>query len=487
MLIKKQFPFTMPVTVPALLLISVFLLLSSCANRGLVRAEKLREPLGQGNYELALQKVKSSYKLYKDKDAFLWHFDQGVLYHYLGEFDSSLVHLKTCESILDDLYAVSVTNEALSFMTNDLNRPYRSRPYEISAMYSLLVLNYLAKGQSESAAVEARKAQLVFAEWFRQDESKYNEDGFFQYLAAITYLMEQEKDNARISSYKAARAYLENTGSIPKEVAHLAWYLHNQDNRSADIETLGLQKPDDFSLQTIKQLASSHEEIIVIGYAGRIPLIGEKRLSGMYISGAMLNLNVQNADGSTGNVNFVAPFIPAEALTKYKLGQGVSTFITFTLPEYLPQPYRVTGMQTIFENQVYSSSTIKDFGDNLKQNLKDTEAETLKRTILRVAIKTAVAEIAKGAVASQTDDPIIQLLLNLATDAGSAALENADTRLSFFLPRNIQIMRIPAEPGTHSLAVQIRDTSGATAEQKLINDIEVVRGKKTFVFVPALY
>ena len=138
------------------------LLFCSCANKSLTRYETLAPVLKKEGFEGTIAKIEEEKDdIYGEKSAFLYHFDEGMLYHYAGKNKESIKHFEQAEQIYEDLYAKSVTNEAAALATNDNMRPYRARPFELLMMYQYQILNYLAIGDLDGALVEVRRAQIA--------------------------------------------------------------------------------------------------------------------------------------------------------------------------------------------------------------------------------------------------------------------------------------------------------------------------------------
>ena len=90
-----------------LLLLAVSaLLLCSCANKSLTRYETLAPVLKKEGFEGTIAKIeKKKDDIYGEKSAFLYHFDEGMLYHYAGKNKESIQQFEQAEKIYDiDIY-----------------------------------------------------------------------------------------------------------------------------------------------------------------------------------------------------------------------------------------------------------------------------------------------------------------------------------------------------------------------------------------------
>ncbi len=464
-------------------------LLLSCAARSLLRVRELGDAIENGAFVTAVEEVREHEKLYGRLNRFLYRFDQGLLFHYAEMFDSSLRQLEAAEQTLDDLYARSVTNEAAAILTNDNIRPYRGRRYEQVLLHQFLGLNYLARREYDEALVESRKVQLVFDRFKDQDgarRGKYNDDGLSHFISALAYENQGEHDNAAISLYHSVKAYRNGPIEAPLPVETMAYRRLAAAGRDADIEELNLSPtslpgpdPD-----------SGESEIVLIGYAGKGPVLEETVFWGTYIVGGAIAGFYMDPNGDTISVLLPAPPLPPSELRREHNNEKTKAGTTFHLKFALPTVVHRESMTRSFAARVDSSSTVlrtavlTDVGRLLEQDMKDNETRTLARTALRVVIRTIAAQRAKDEMT--TKDPMVNLLLNFGTDLLADQLEKADTRLCFFLPNTVQIRRIPVPAGNHRLRVQALDRYGSEIESKVWENVRTEAGERTFVFYPCM-
>ena len=78
-----------------ILFLASALLLCSCANKAMTRYETLAPVLKKEGFEGTIQKIeKEKDDLYGEKSAFLYHFDEGMLFHYAGKNKESIKHFE---------------------------------------------------------------------------------------------------------------------------------------------------------------------------------------------------------------------------------------------------------------------------------------------------------------------------------------------------------------------------------------------------------
>lgn len=452
-------------------------LLCSCANKSMTRYETLAPVLKKEGFEGTIQKIeKKKDDIYGKNSEFLYHFDKGMLYHYTGNNKESIKSFEKAEQVYEDLYTKSVTNEAAAIVTNDNIRPYRARPFEVLLMYQYQILNYLAIGDLDGALVEVRRAQIASEALYQKDKEKVNDNGWLRYLSAIVYEMAGEEDDAAIAYLKAAKAFEEGNISMPKE----AWEFINESltkmDRADDLKNF--KSPPLSQTPKATDAREKGQEIIVIGYAGHSPILGEMYLSGTYVSGTAMNLTYK--DGKTGKVGSFTVFVPPVA------GAGSNTFhVGFALPEKMELPQRTSLFSVNLDGKMrISPEKVANIDAELEQNMEDENATTMVRTATRVILRTIAAQKAKSS--TNTGNGILDLVKNIAVDVGQSQLEQADLRVGLFMPNSIYVTRIPVTEGTHQLNVSALGAHGQIVGDYRLDNIKVKKGQKKIVVIPAI-
>ncbi|MBO7513658.1 hypothetical protein [Fibrobacter sp. UWB10] len=453
------------------------LLLCSCANKSLTRYETLAPVLKEEGFEGTIKKIeKEKDDIYGEKSAFLYHFDEGMLYHYAGKNKESIKHFEQAEQIYEDLYTKSVTNEAAALATNDNMRPYRARPFELLLMYQYQILNYLAVGDLDGALVEVRRAQIASEALYQKDKDKVNDNGWLRYLSALVYEMSGEEDDAAIAYLKAAKAFEEGNVKMPKEV----WEYINESLRKMDRadDLKALKTPMLAQTPKATQSREKGQEIIVVGYAGHSPILGEMYLSGTFVSAGAINLTYK--DGETGKIESFTLVAPPVA------GAGSNTFhIGFALPQKKKLPQHTNMFTVSLDGSKHTQiEKVANIDAELDKNMKDENASTMIRTATRVVIRTIAAQQAKKA--TNTGNGIFDLVKNIAVDVGQTQLEQADLRVGLFMPNSINVTRIPVDAGTHELVISALDSQGRVVGEYKLGKVKVAKGQKKIVLVPSI-
>jgi uncharacterized protein len=471
-----------------LLLVSCAALLASCATGAALRLEKLGGATLNDNYLSAIATIeKNGKKLYGKNNAFLYNMDIGVLFHYAGLYDSSNLYLLKANEIHDDLFAHSITNEAASFLINDNIRPYRSKPYELVLLHQFIALNFLALDNVDEALVESRQADLLMQELQRKDKGgeKYSTDGMFHYISSIAYDETGKTDDAMISLYKSIEAFKKGPVSLPATIRDYGARMLKKNDREEDVKRLEL--PDSVTDSKAAGPENGASEIVVIGYAGRGPVLHEDSWSGTFIVGGGLIMSHTGPDGKAETMTMNAPLLPAKEYEKATKGEKNSVGSTFHIKFSLPAEKQISSMTSYFTVSgpaiptPVQTDVINDLDLQVGKSLADSRASTLGRTAVRVVLRTIAAQKAKEKM--ETNSPIANLLIGLGTDILADQLERADTRCCFLLPKTIQIARIPVAPGTYTIQTTAHNASGGVIGTKTIENIAVKKGQKEFVFV----
>lgn len=117
--------------------------------------DRLRKLLRTGRADSALAEVVAERAA--PSDELLRKQYEGLLAHYAGEHDLSNAALQRAAELAEERYTRSVTKGALSLLVNDRVLTYRPPRTERLLLHYYGLLNYLALGDPEGAAVEARR------------------------------------------------------------------------------------------------------------------------------------------------------------------------------------------------------------------------------------------------------------------------------------------------------------------------------------------
>jgi uncharacterized protein len=469
-------------------IIWVSLTLVGCANKSLVRFEKLSKASAAQDFKRAVAEVRKDKRLYGSQSQLLYHLDLGILFHYAGLYDSSIAEFENANRIHDALFTKSVSNEALSLVTNDNVRPYRGKHHEIVLMHLFQTFNYLAKNQVDEALVEARQTQLFFQELQRTqggNDKAYVDDGLFRAIAALCYEAAGQTDDALISLFQSIKAYQSQRIPPPPSLLQYASRAFADNDRKQDLDLLKLENP---------KPASPHEpqfgesaEVILVGQSGKAPMLDQTVFWGTWVRDGVLVVHWRGPNGVVTET-LPAPGIPDQEYQKASKGRrtrsGTTFHIKFSMPSYQAVPYKSGPFELVANGSVSrKSETYADLDDLLKRYLDESHTTLLTRTVIRVVLRTIASEKTKSSL--RTDNPLLNLFVNVGTDVLADQLEQADSRTWFLLPNRIEIARIALPPGKHRIEAHVLDRNGNRIRTQPFGEIELKPRQKKFLFVPS--
>ncbi|MCA9405281.1 MAG: hypothetical protein KC684_02000 [Candidatus Omnitrophica bacterium] len=229
-------------------------------------------------YDYALHQMRHNKESYGPQNELLYQLDYGMVLHLAGEYQNSVVELEKAKKIYDQLYTVSVTNQASTWLINDNKAPYRGEDFERVTINIIQALNFAVLGDFEKALVEARdvdwRLKLINQQYKEDQQNVYRQDAFARLLMGIMYEAEgslSDLNDAYISYAKAVEAYSDGYYDVPIP-------LVLKENILAAAEVMGREEFDlyheefgDVPFISLKERAKK-AEVYVIHHQGLSPV-----------------------------------------------------------------------------------------------------------------------------------------------------------------------------------------------------------------------
>jgi len=243
-------------------------LISGCATYGPGVQQALTQ-VQQGDLAGSEASLKQALKP-QGNDALLYHLELGVVKHLQGDYVASNQLLNKAEQIAEGLETTSVTDTLAVMMSNPRQGPYGGADFEKMFINYYKAMNYFGIAQNatqrnarldalDGARVESRrliirlhdlnsrkgtyaeqkdKDQQTFTKLLKifeklqgnlvdMDQLQYRDDAMAHYLTGISFEMNGEYDDARISYQKAAKSYEEGFVKqfrLDKSMTSQAWF-----------------------------------------------------------------------------------------------------------------------------------------------------------------------------------------------------------------------------------------------------------------------
>ncbi len=418
----------------------LFIALVSCASYT-EQTESVRRSYYMGDNELALSKLEKSDLKTDHKSKLLYHLEKSSILDRLGRFDQQRQELFTADKVAADLFSVSITNTAQTFILSERSADYAGEDFEKVAIHIMLALSFIEEKNFNAALIEARKINNVLKEITKDYESNnnsYNEDAFARLLSGIIYEALGQSDDAIIDYRKAYQLYnSKGFRNFCDEGGAPSFLVKSMLNLATE------RKRKDLFDQVVKENPSAHEEWLKTHFKSKS-------------HGELIVIHQQGSIAIKRAKEFILPF-----------GRQI---VRFSFP-YYPEPASFNSYVGFTGVKLNNGFAIE--GSNVS-NLDRIAYQTLEDRRGRLIAKSAARLIAKGQLneqARQNFGPLGGLLANIFT----AATETADTRSWTLLPKRFYITRLSLPVGEHHVQLL---TDGRLSQ---ILDLKVESGSKIMV------
>lgn len=416
--------------------------MAGCA-RNLTYFDKVQRTARQGQFVQAADLIKASADKYAQSDRVLYHLDRGMLFLYAGTGDQALEYLTLAEKDMDELFAKSLTAQAVSLVTNDYVLPYPGLDYEQLLISAFLSLAYASQGRMEDALVEARRmdSKCDLLKQKHSDGKGILDDGFARYLSGLYYENDRDWDNAYISYYTALKAFRQGAlVPVPSGLLAKVFALAKKTGRDDDLKELAGK----YGAAPASDPALGQSEIVVVSFLGDGPLLASKE--------------------------FAATALDAE---------GKTWHLKFAVPEFRQTVSFVNGVDVFLPNSAGAASEpVEDTRALCRNDLDNRMGGIVAKTTARVLAKTIATHKLKQKMYTN-GNPLANALIGITTDALADQLEHADTRVCRLFAGNVLLARVPVQPGSYDLTLGLRTAQGS--ERTAPRKVEVKAGEKRFV------
>ena len=413
----------------------------------------------RGEFSQALSYVEEHQEDYHNRNRLLFYLDEGMLAFSVGDYEKAVQAFTAAEQVMDELYTISVSKEATTFLINDNAAPYRGEDFESVMINLFLALSYANLSKIEDALVEARKIDSKLAainlQYDEEHQNAYREDPFARMLMGIFYEMGQtsaDLNDAYISYSLAINGYdseYQRFGlSVPAILA---------ENGLSAAQFMGTSELDKLQqrlpLQQFPSLAERKEkaEVYVLHLNGRAP-------------------------------------IKEPATIVFPMPDGFLVKLAF--PTYMDVQKRIIGGRLYAkplegDGVFYAPFTVAEpIGMIAKENLEDRKGRIIVKTIARVTAKYLAVKAAQTAAAGaggRDFGALARLLTGITGNVLVFASEQPDLRSWRTLPAEILITKLTLEPGTYQLWAECYDGSGKTVQKVELGERVLRAGDKVIL------
>ena len=413
----------------------------------------------RGEFSQALSYVEEHQEDYQNRNRLLFHLDDGMLAFSTGDYERAVQAFTAAEQLMEELYTISVSREATTFLINDNTAPYRGEDFESVMINLFLALSYANLSKTEDALVEARKIDSKLAainlQYDEEHQNAYREDPFVRMLVGIFYEMGQtsaDLNDAYISYSLAINGYNKEYQRFGLSVPAIL-----VENALSAAEFMGTREQDELQqrlpLQQFPSLAERKEKAEVYG----------------------LHLNGR------------AP-VKEPATIVFPMPDGFLVKLAF--PTYMDVQKRIIGgrlyAKPLEGDRAFDATfTVAEPIDKIaKENLEDRKGRVIVKTVARVTAKyLAVKEAQKAArkAGGQNYGALAGFLTGITGNILAFASEEPDLRSWRTLPAEILITKLTLEPGTYQLWAECYDGSGKTVQKVELGERVLRAGDKVIL------
>lgn len=350
--------------------------------------------------------------------------ERGLLLQALRHHRLSARDLQEADQVLELLdLSKDPVGTLGKFLYSDEAAVYRTTGTEKLALNATNMLNYLALGDLPSAAIEARRFQVM-----RNYLDQFADGGdgrLGAYLAGFTFERLGEANRAlRYYDEALAGGRLRSLAGPVRRLAARGSY------RGEHIDALltGEDGP---------RPAPPPGELLVVVSVGRVPYkVPERMPAGLAI-------------GIAGTL------ITGDADVLERLAGKVVVY-----PELVVPPQPAGGPRIDVDGRDAGGELLVDQGAAVRREYERMKPAILAAALTRLLARAAVAEGVRAATHEGGEG--VRVLAALAAELTLVALDKPDTRSWTFLPARVYVARVPVAPGEHRVTVRLPDGGSRT-------------------------
>lgn len=399
-----------------------------------VEAGAYAEGLAALNKALRVDSASELPGRWKANDA-LTVLERSIVLQSLERYEESSHDLQAAEQEIELLdYRVDAVGALGKYLYSDTAAKYKAPPSERLALNSVNLLNYLARGDLDGAAVEARRfqTQREYLETNGMDAPGAASLG--AYLAGTVFEQLGEGDRA-LRYYEEA---LEGAGPLDSLREPITRLARRNPYRGPRIEALLAGGGAD------ARAADQAGEILVVTAVGRVPHKVPER---MPIGAA---------------VGYVGTIVTGDLSVLEH-----SVFKVLVYPALEPVGSGLSKVVVDVDGQAAPVELVTDLGAAVAREYEANKPKIIAAGVSRLLARAAIAEgarIAGRQVDSDGAGGLLGALFGLATEAALVAADRPDTRSWTLLPGRYLVTRLSVAPGEHTVEVAFGD-AGATRRQ----------------------
>lgn len=418
----------------------------------------IEHDLSARQYDAALQGIEKQAESKKDRVLYL--LNKGMVLRMKGDFAGSNQALEAAKAEMERLYAVSVSENTLSFIVNDATVSYAGDDYEQVLVHLYMALNYLELDQPNEARVEALQVDAKLRELGEHiSDSKFTEDAFSRYLTGMIYEERGEWSDALIAyrkAYEAYKKYQSNYGlAMPAMLKHDLLRLARRQGLPDEVaryqKEFGIDPPSPAATNGPAGGKSAEQgELVFVLNNGLAPIKREK---------------------AAGVIDPVSAIL-----------------VRIALPYYESRSNNVVAARISVSGKQVTTELMEDIDAIARKSLDSRLPAITARSVARAVVKVKTQKTLSGGRGNNENDAMVGLLGSFAMQVAAVATERADTRSWLTLPANIQLARLSLPPGRYTIKAELLGAGDQVVAIREYPEVEISKAHKTYLtehWVPA--
>ncbi len=396
-------------------------------------------------FEAALQELERQRHPARDQVVYL--LNKAMLERMKGDFTVSNQTFEAAKTRMEELYGLSLREQALSVVVNDATRSYAGEEFERVLVHLYIALNYLQLGDLTNARVEALQVDERLREITQKlPQIRYTEDALARYLTGMIYEERGEYSDAMIAYRKAYEAYREYRRK---------YFVDIPDTLKRDLLRLAQQ------MGLTGEMQQYQNEFQITHWMSTAELAQQGELVFLLHDG-------------------LAPIKREHAVTAVDPASG--HLVRIAVPYYEMRPTPLNRVRVMAGSSVASTEVAEDISAIAFKDLETKMPAITARALARAVVKAQMAKKARENAQQQNQNNAAgAAAAALAVEIAGVVTERADTRSWLTLPSRIHLARLPLPPGIYTVKVDLLGDDGQIVSTREYANIVLRRGAKTYL------
>lgn len=456
----------------------------------------LRHYLMTGDPDAALRLIESRRF---SSDRLLRKLQTAVVLHQAGRFRASNAAFAWAEQEADRRWTRSLRRAAGSLLLSDRTLAYLPSEAEMLAIPRYRMLNHLALGERDEAAVEARRASRL-ADRIEEQTGGCAGTGLTHYLAGLVFDAAGERSDALVSLRRASRVFGACTADAARAVpatlgADLARIaralgLHElADSVAAPAAppTVSLAGPPIFPVRP--PAAGDSAELVVVIENG---FAAHRAAEDLYVPVPKLDVDDLESDDSD-RIALVAERIAVRlaGVPAMRSGGpvllddaddevGATYLLKLAWPAMRLEANRSAGLRVVVDDAAVPAPPAENVSAAVISGWEAQRSGVAARMLTRSVTRYLLAREAERK-ADKQGGKIARWLVGALVNGASNAVERADTRSWSLLPDRVSLVRVRVPAGEHDIRIERLSPGGEVVGVEELGTVVVRPGERIFL------